>query len=113
MSLIAKVTEEAEREGGIVAYGFDAAGFDVKEGEMPYPGPPVEFRRFGDGSSLENADGVIIPQGIFDKIHTRKSMLGPKTEVDVDRLLLDRQRQVCNLVRARQWVCFLVGDIVD
>ncbi|GEM_PF-2451485 len=113
MSLIAKVTEEAEREGGIVAYGFDAAGFDVKEGEMPYPGPPVEFRRFGDGSSLENADGVIIPQGIFEKIETRKSMLGPKTEVDVDPLLLERERQVFNLVRAGKWVCFLVGDIVD
>ncbi|HEY1268541.1 MAG TPA: hypothetical protein VGH16_14910 [Candidatus Binatia bacterium] len=113
MSLIAKVAEEAEREKGIVAYGLDAAGFDIKEGEMPYPGPAVEFRRFGDGRSLENADGVIIPQGIFEKIETRKSMLGPKTEVRIDPMLLERERQIFNLVRAGKWVCFLVGDIVD
>ncbi|HEY1371430.1 MAG TPA: hypothetical protein VGH50_03105 [Candidatus Binatia bacterium] len=113
MSLIAKVAEAAERESGIVAYGFDAAGFDIKEGEMAYPGPPVEFRRFGDGRSLEHADGVIIPQGIFEKIEARKSMLGPKTDVAVDPLLLERERQVFNLVRAGKWVCFLVGDIVD
>ncbi len=113
MSLIAKVAEEAERESAIVAYGFDAAGFDIKEGERPYPGPPVEFRRFGDSRSLENADGVIIPQGVFEKIETRNSMLGPKTEVRVDPLLLERERQVFNLLRAGKWVCFLIGDIVD
>src|ERR1041384_6725867 len=115
MSLIAKVAEAgASREKNVVAYGFDAAGFDIREGEtLPYLGPSVEFCRLSDGRSLEDAEGIVVPQGVFEKIEARKSMLGPKTTVRVDPLLLERERQVFNLLRAGKWVCFLVGDIVD
>src|SRR5581483_9274939 len=56
------------------------------------------------------AEGVIIPQGIFEKIDY--SLGEYKVEVDTD-LLLERERQVHNLIKERKWVCFLISQIID
>ncbi len=99
----------------IFAYGFDAADFTP-------PGEPitltnigrVEFIPFDDGTSLDTADGVIIPQGIFEELKRNPRYSVPWYDVGVNEpLLLDRERQVVNLLREGKWVCFLIGKIVD
>jgi hypothetical protein len=99
----------------IFAYGFDAVGF-------PIDGEPIEladaskleFIRLHDSRDFCAADGVIIPQGIFERFETRTSMFSSKTDVWVDEsLLLERERQIFDLLRQGKWVCFLVGEIVD
>lgn len=100
----------------IFAYGFDAAGFET-------PGEPViitdigkiQFVRLEYPMSLESADGVIIPQGIFEKVQKRPYAF-PLEYTDVyvkESLLLDREKQVLNMLREGKWVCFLIGEIVD
>ena len=102
-------------ETRVFAYGFDAAGFHVHHEAMSLPGAGrIEFIDFYDSTSLEAADGVIIPQGIFEEFASRRSPFGPKTTISVSKgSLLERERQVFNLLRAGKWVCFLVGEIVD
>ena len=105
-----------ESQTTIFAYGFDAAGFDIRgEPKELADGSKVEFIPFSDPRDLQDADGLIIPQGIFEKIETRwKSVFGPTSEVLVDECsLLERERQVFNLLRRGKWVCFLVSEIVD
>jgi hypothetical protein len=115
VSLIPNVAEtRPPGQSRIFAYGFDAAGFPAGDPAVPVDGIGwIEFRHFNDRESLENADGVIVPQGIFEKIESHDSMFGPKSFVAVDPSLLERERQVFNLLRAGKWICFLVGDIVD
>ncbi len=100
----------------ILAYGFDEAGFEFeKETKELADGSKLEFVRFDDPRDLSDADGVIVPQGVFEKIQTRHTeFFGAKTELWVDRwYLLEHERQVFNLLRAGKWVCFLVGRIID
>jgi hypothetical protein len=99
----------------IFAYGFAAARFVTHH--EPVDGGDIgqiEFINFYHPASLETADGVIVPQGIFEKFQLYKSTFGPRTTVTVDKAwLLERERQVFNLLRAGKWVCFLVGEIID
>lgn len=100
----------------IVAYGFDQAGFEARgEKQELSDGSKLEFVRFDDPRDLSDVDGIVIPQGIFEKFQTRRTeFFGAKTEVWVDRwYLLEHERQVFNLLRAGKWVCFLVGRIID
>ena len=116
---MSRISELSENKGAseikVLAYGFDVAGFHTDHGSISLPGiGRIEFIDFYDSASLEAADGVIIPQGIFEEIHSQPSRFGPRTTVSVDKsLLLERERQVLNLLRAGKWVCFLVGEIVD
>ena len=103
------------KEDVFLAYGFDAAAFPVRHESMSLGQVGrVEFLDFYSPTHLDTADGVIIPQGIFEKIETQNAAFGRRTIVSVDKLmLLERERQVFNLLRAGKWICFLVGDIVD
>jgi hypothetical protein len=116
MSLISQAVEtRPSRDNRVFAYGFDAAGFPPRH-ESIFLGDTewLEFIDFNDPKSIETADGVIIPQGIFEKIESRRSTFGPKTRVSVQKSsLLERERQVFNLLRAGKWVCFLVREVVD
>jgi hypothetical protein len=116
MSRISELTENRVASGTkVFAYGFDAAGFSTPHKPVSLPGRGrIEFLDFYNSTSLEVADGVIIPQGIFEKIESEHTAYGPKMSVSVDRTsLLERERQVFNLLRAGKWVCFLVGEILD
>lgn len=114
MSLIAKIADGgAGGESRIFAYGFDAAGFPIQSRVIPFKNLGIEFKALNDSESLEKADGVIVPQGVFERIQSERSMFGPKTRVAVDPSLLERERQVFNLLRDGKWICFLVGDVLD
>ncbi len=116
MSRISELSENlVAGEIRAFGYGFDAAGFPSDHESVYLPGlGRVEFIDFYSPTAFERADGVIIPQGIFEKIESQHTPFGPKMTVSVDRTsLLERERQVFNLLRAGKWVCFLVGEIVD
>ena len=102
-------------EKTVFAYGFDEAGFQTQRESLVRAGiGHIKFIPFYDSTSLDAADGVIIPQGIFEELKAEPSALGPETYVRVDKTaLLERERQIFNLLRAGKWVCFLVGEIVD
>lgn len=70
---------------------------------------------FDETTPLDSSDGVIIPQGIFEKIQGGINLIGQKfTEVKVfDDLLLQREKQILNLITDDKWVCFLIGEIQD
>jgi len=103
----------------VFAYGFDQAGFTTTHGPISINSSvSVQFVDFYSSINLNEADGVIVPQGIFEKIETRtdlfSGLFGEKTFVLVDKsLLLERERQVFNLLRDGKWICFLVGEITD
>ena len=103
----------------VFAYGFDQAGFTTTQDPISINSSvTVQFVDFYSSRNLNEADGVIIPQGIFEKIETRtdifSGLFGEKTFVLVDKsLLLERERQVFNLLRDGKWICFLVGEITD
>src|SRR6266496_2823816 len=98
----------------ICAYGFDKAGF-----EIPTDGETSEFRiewvPFRDPRRLDDADGVILVQGIFEDIEYIDSFYGHGTHrvTHEKDLMLEREQQVLNVLRRGDWVCFLVRDIVD
>ncbi len=100
----------------IFAYGFDEAGFAIcDEPKDLADGSKLEFIRFDDPRDLSEADGIVVPQGIFEKIETRRNeFFGTTAEIWFDRwYLLERERQVFNLLREGKWICFLVGRIID
>jgi len=103
------------RETTVIAYGFDKWGFKIESEEAKLaPGCRARFICYGDEKELEGVDGVIIPQGIFERIDIHQDPLGPPAKVDVDHaLMVDRERELRNLVDGGGWVCFLVRWIVD
>ena len=98
----------------VVAYGFDAIGFQPLI-DTTNINTTVKFEHLGTNDSLDNADGVIIPQGIFENIgKTTGFYSGSYTEVSVRKdLLLETERQILNLLNDGKWLCFLIGEIVD
>jgi hypothetical protein len=63
---------------------------------------------------LDQADGVIIPQGIFETIKYSNNYGDTYTDVKVSKSVLqERDKQVFNLIQEGKWVCFLVRSIVD
>ncbi|MBI4523250.1 MAG: hypothetical protein HY695_05485 [Deltaproteobacteria bacterium] len=95
----------------IIAYGFDALGFPVAGTPVSVGGnAQVQFLPLESHGALDQADGAIIPQGIFEKIDYHRSY----AEVRVQKALLQgRQKQVFNMIEDGRWVCFLVGSIID
>lgn len=116
-----KNPETAKAEGAsgssrIIAYGFERLGFQLPDQPLKIPKiGTAEFVDFHTKSRLDEADGVIIPQGIFERFQRQDtSYSGVHTKISYERdLLLERKREVLNLIRSGRWVCFLVGEIID
>ena len=98
----------------VLAYGFDAIGFDIN-GAPRHPAEnfDVEFCRFPDNPRLDQADGVIIPQGIFEKFVDGNSWPASTTVRVHKQQLLECERQVMKLFNEGKWGCFLVDAITD
>ena len=59
----------------VFAYGFDQAGFTTTHDPISVNSTDtVQFVDFYSSRNLNEADGVIIPQGIFEKIETRTDL---------------------------------------
>lgn len=99
----------------IAAYGFDRAGFSIPPNAIPIDDVTiVKFVPFLNGERLDSYDGVIIPQGIFEEIIRHIGAFKTYYEVNCNRdVLLDREKQILNLLERGGWVCFLVSNIID
>lgn len=97
----------------ILAYGFDEAGFILPEARF-LAKDTIHYARYGENVNFEDYDGVIIPQGIFEKFKKINGYDGSYCVPSVDKdILLDRERSTLNALRGKTWICFLVGAIVD
>ncbi len=92
MSRISELTENhVARETKIFAYGFDTAGFPAHHKPASVPGiGRIAFVDFYEPTSLQAADGIIIPQGIFEKIESQPTPYGPKMIVSLGVCLSNR-----------------------
>ena len=116
MTTALKIDQGTSRQGAtIFAYGFDAAGFSTHRDPMFLLNVgQIEFIDFLNPTSFEMADGVIIPQGIFEQIKREPSTFGANSNITLHRaFMLERERQLFDCLREGKWVCFLVGEIID
>ncbi len=99
----------------IIAYGFDVLGFELPTTPVSVgDNAQIEYLSFPANAALDEADGAIIPQGIFERIEYSHGYGETYTDVHVKKAILqERQKQVFNLIDERKWVCFLVGSIID
>ncbi len=109
--------EKSNSELKIYAYGFLEAGFKIPRDEfIDVDGlGTIEFVGFDDKRNLDEVDGLIIPQGVFEKIERAPNEWG-EIYTDISSqgdLLLEKERQVLNLINEGKWICFLVGEIID
>src|SRR5258708_7902046 len=108
--------EEKER---VFAYGFDRVGFQTPKdnhgASWETDSALVTWLPYDDSRRLEDADGIITVQGIFESISYHDTFMGDRCgEVRCDRdLMLERDRQVRNVFERGGWICFLIGEIVD
>lgn len=99
----------------IIAYGFETYGFEIPENRM------IETERFrivfislSDRVNLDSVAGVIIPSGIFEKFQDNSTYIARYIDVYCKRdLLLQREKEVFNLINKGGWVCCLVDKIID
>lgn len=97
----------------VYAYGFDKLSFAT-------PGSPVEedefilkFVGYSAECSLEEADALIIPSGIFEEFHPPTYPFGPsepQVKYDSD-LLAAREKQLFNAFKRGAWTAFLLQDV--
>lgn len=102
----------------VFAYGFDAAGFSTRDKPVALDDEgAIQFVPFDHSTSLDSADGVIIPQGIFEEfeqVDSHSPLFPGKTTISVHWYnLVERERQLFDMLRKGKWVCFLVGEIKD
>ena len=112
------VSEKQHKHKGkrkIYAYGFMEAKFDVEEDySITTDKAHIEFISHNSNYTLDSADGVIIPSGIFEKFENKSDHWSNKIEVSFKQdLLLQRERELINLIKRGGWICCLVGEIVD
>lgn len=97
----------------VLAYGFDRVGFTLPEGSSS-GAFTIHFARYKEDVNFEDYDGIIIPQGIFEKFERKTGYYGGYFSHFVDKnLLLDRERSALNALRGKTWICFLVDTIID
>lgn len=118
MALGKKQTSDLSKASNpiVFAYGFDRAGFQCPGKPMEVPGVgTLRFVGFNDSVRLNEADGVIIPTGLFEQFEKKRDVFGTVSyRVPVFRdLLMEREKQVRTLLVDGKWVCFLVGELID
>jgi len=100
----------------IAAYGFERKGFQIPEGHIIENNKmKASFLSINSEETLDSFAGVILPSGIFESFEKKSSYMdGPYVNVYCNRdTLLQREREIINLVNKGGWICFLVDSIVD
>jgi len=107
--------DKSSKELNIIAFGFEQIGFTLPKESS------IHIKNIGNinfiplsNKNIENADGVIIPQGIFEKITLDNLGLYATQNVEVyEDHLLEKEKELINLIQKGKWVCFLVQEIID
>lgn len=97
----------------IFAFGFDRLGFTTPTELELSSEIKVRFISYESEISFEDADGLIIPSGIFERFGTQDGFMnGPRRVVfsDEDRLAV-RLKQLLNASKKGVWAAFLVGSV--
>jgi len=97
----------------IYAYGFDKCGFSLPSASFEASGYIVKFLSYESNSSFEEADGLVIPSGIFEEIYWKSDVWGGKQlAVRFDKALLaSREKQLYNAFKNGVWTAFLLRGV--
>lgn len=99
----------------VAAYGFEKIGFQVPdEHVMETNKAKIVFLPINSEETLDSFTGVILPSGILESFKDESSWEGRYVDVYCKRdTLLQKEREIINLVNNGGWVCCLVDRIVD
>ncbi len=104
---------KAKAKPTIFAYGFDAAGFITHADPLETATYVVRFIGYRSEESLEGADGIITPSGIFEKFNTSGYSYGDNhtwVEWDKDHLA-KREKEVFQNYKRGGWIAFLLRQV--
>ncbi|HTD67925.1 MAG TPA: hypothetical protein VK846_15480 [Candidatus Limnocylindria bacterium] len=96
----------------VFAFGFDSLGF-VAPGEFETDSAIIRFIGVQSDIDLQDADGLIIPSGLFEKFRKEHNPLGESYwVVECARDEMARREKQMNLARKNgAWVAFLLQDV--
>jgi len=99
----------------IAAYGFEKIGFHIPDGHiLDTNKAKISFLHIDSEENLDSFGGVILPSGILESFKDQSDLEGRFIEVFCERdTLLQKEREIINLVNKGGWVCCLVDRIVD
>ena len=100
----------------IFAYGFEKIGFETPQSDVLVKNGKalIKFISMSEKTSLDDAEGVIVPSGIFEKFEIEPNYMYHIVNVRYNSdLMLQREREIINLLQKGGWACFLVQKIVD
>jgi hypothetical protein len=104
--------KKAGRKWTILAYGFDKVGFSIPSDPIEADDYVIRFLGYTAEQSLAEADGVIVPSGIFEQIKARTNYGGHHRWVECDKdHLAKREKQVVQLFNKGGWAAFLLRRI--
>ena len=97
----------------VYAYGFDKLGFATPEAPEEELRFILKFVGYESECSLAEADGLVIPSGIFEDLYVPKNFNVSselKIRYDTD-LLAAREKQLFNAFKRGTWTAFLIQKI--
>lgn len=99
----------------IGALGFEVCGFEILDNDsLDLEWAIIKFIELGENVSLDSFDGVIIPNGIFEEFKETHNVMGSSVDVRFRKeILLQRERELINLLGKNGWVCSLIDTIID
>jgi hypothetical protein len=104
---------EAKGKPTIFAYGFDAAGFTVPSDPVETEKYVIRFIGYNANQSLEDADGIIIPSGIFETRKSSNSYMGSSSWMVCNSKdhLAKREKEVFQNFRRGGWTALLLREV--
>jgi hypothetical protein len=98
----------------VVFYGFDKLGFKHPNQLKNVPNTSIQFINYTDPARIDSCDVLVFPSGIFEEIRIHSNFNGTFANVTCDSdLLLERERQVFNLIQKNKYVIVLVRTVID
>jgi hypothetical protein len=101
-----------DRKLQIFAYGFDAAGFVTPTETIERENYAVRFLDLRANQSLEKADGLVLPSGIFETTKVTRDYDGSSIRFECDNdYLAKREKEVMHNLRRGGWTAFLLRSV--
>lgn len=95
----------------VCAYGFDKLGLGIAA-TVETEAYVLKFESYDTAKPLENADGIVIPSGIFEIFERHSTGIEPYTTCESDtHRMAEIEKQVFNAIERGSWVCFLLREL--
>lgn len=103
----------SKKKPTVYAFGFDKAGFATPGSSREEDGFILRFVGYKEDRSLEEADGLVIPSGIFEEVSYVRDYWGKgewfiKSDTGP---LATREKQFINATERGVWTVFLLGGL--